>query len=43
MFTLSFVRPNDLAAPLNINDNFYDRTITKQNNMAYQLKVIFYI
>jgi len=43
MFTLTFFRPNDLVAPLNINDSFYDMTIIKQNNMAYQHKIIFYI
>jgi len=43
MFILTFVRPNDLVAPLNISDSFYDMTIIKQNNMVYQHKVIFYI
>jgi len=43
MFTLTFVRPNDLVAPLSINGSFYDMTIIKQNNMACQHKVIFYI
>jgi len=43
MFTLTFVRPNDLVAPLNINDSFYYMTIIKQNNMAYQFTIIFYI
>ena len=41
MLTLTFVRPIDLVAHLNINDNFY--TIIKQNNMTYQYKVIFCI
>jgi len=41
MLTLTFVRPIDLVAQLNINDNFY--TIIKQNNMTYQYKVIFCI
>ena len=40
---LTFVKPNDLVAPLNINDSFDDMTIIKQNNMAYQHKVTFYI
>jgi len=43
MLTLTFVRPIDLVAPLNINDSFYNTTIIKQNNMAYQHKVIFCI
>jgi len=43
MLTLTFVRLIDSAAPLNINDSFYNTTIIKQNNMAYQHKVIFYI
>ena len=43
MFILTFVRPNDLVAPLNISGSFYDMTIIKQNNMVYQHKVIFYI
>jgi len=43
MFTLTFVRPIDLVAPLNINGSFYNTTITKQHNMAYQHKVIFCI
>jgi len=43
MHTLTFVRSNDLVSPLNINDSFYNMTIIKQNNMAYQHKVIFYI
>jgi len=38
---LTFVRPIDLVALLNINDSFYNTTIIKQNNMAYQHKVIF--
>jgi len=43
MLTLTFVRPIDLVAPLNINDRFYNTTIIKQNNMTYQHKVIFCI
>jgi len=43
MFTLTFVRPNDLVAPLNINFSFYNMAIIKQNNMTHQHKVIFYI
>ena len=43
MLTLTFVRPIDLIAPLNINDSFYNATIIKQNNMTYQYKVIFCI
>jgi len=43
MFILTFVRSNDLVAPLNISGSFYDMTIIKQNNMVYQHKVIFYI
>ena len=43
MLTLTFVRPIDLVAPLNINCSFYNTTIIKQNNMAYQHKVIFCI
>jgi len=43
MFILTFVRPNDLVAPLNISGSFNDMTIIKQNNMVYQHKVIFYI
>jgi len=43
MPTLTFVRPIDLVNPLNINGNFYNTTIIKQNNMAYQHKVIFCI
>jgi len=41
--TLTFVRPIDLVAPLNINGSFYNTAIIKQNNMAYQHKVIFCI
>ena len=43
MFTLTFVRPIDLVTPLNINCSFYNTTIIKQNNMAYQHKVGFFI
>jgi len=43
IFTLTFVRHIDLVALLNINCSFYDTTIIKQNNMAYQHKVIFCI
>jgi len=43
MLTLTFVRPIDLVAPLNINGSFYNTTIIKQNNMAYQHKIIFCI
>jgi len=43
MLTLTFVRPIDLVAPLNINGNFYNTTIINQNNMAYQHKAIFFI
>jgi len=43
MFTLTFVRPIDLVAPLNINGSFYNTAIIKQNNMAYQHKIIFCI
>ena len=43
MLTLTFVRPIDLVAPLNINDSFYNTTIIKQNNMTYQHKIIFCI
>jgi len=43
MFILTFVRPNDLVVSLNINGSFYNTTIIKQNNMAYQHKVIFCI
>jgi hypothetical protein len=44
MSTLTFVRPVDLVAPLNINDSFYNTAIIKQDNMTYQHKlVIFYI
>ena len=43
MFTLTFVRLIDLVAHLNINDNFYNTLIIKQNNMTYQHKVIFCI
>jgi hypothetical protein len=39
MFTLTFVRPTHLVAPLNINGSFYNTEIIKQNNMAYQHKV----
>jgi len=35
MLTLTFVRPIDLVAPLNINGSFYNTTIIKQNNMFY--------
>jgi len=41
--TLTFVRQIDLVAPLNINGSFYNTTIIKQNNMAYQHKLIFCI
>jgi len=34
MLTLTFVKPIDLVAPLNINDSFYNTAIIKQNNMA---------
>jgi len=43
MFILTFVIPIDLVAPLNINGSFYNTAIIKQNNMAYQHKVIFCI
>jgi len=43
MLTLTFVRPIDLVAHLNINGSFYNTTIIKQNNMIYQHKVIFCI
>jgi len=43
MFTLTFVILIDLVAPLNINGCFYNTAIIKQNNMAYQHKVIFCI
>jgi len=43
MLTLTYVRLIDLVGPLNINGSFYNTTIIKQNNMAYQHKVIFYI
>jgi len=43
MFTLTFVRPIDLVTPLNVNCSFYNTTIIKQNNMAYQYKVGFFI
>lgn len=41
MFTLKFFRPIDLVSPLNINGSFYNKAIIKQNNMAYQHKVVF--
>jgi hypothetical protein len=41
MFTLTFIRPIDLGAPLNINGSFYNTRIIKQNNMTYQHKIIF--
>jgi len=40
MFTLTFVRSIDLVTPLNINDSFYNTAIIKQNNKAYQHKVV---
>jgi hypothetical protein len=40
---LTFVRPIDLVAPLNIDDSFYNTAIIKQNNMTFQYKVIFCI
>ena len=43
MLTLTFVRPIDLVAPLNINDSFYNTVIIKQNNMTHQHKIIFCI
>jgi hypothetical protein len=43
MIILTFVRPIDLIAPLNINGSFYNMVIIKQNNMAYQHKIIFCI
>ena len=43
VFTLTFVRPIDLVAPLNINGSFYNTAIIKQNNMAYQYKILFCI
>jgi len=43
MITLTVVIPIDLVAPLNINGSFYNTIIVKQNNMAYQHKVIFCI
>jgi hypothetical protein len=43
MFTLTFVRPIDLVGPFNINGSFYNTTIIKQNNMAYQHKAFFCI
>jgi len=43
MFTLTFFRPIDLVTPLNINCSFYNTTIIKQNSMAYQHKVGFFI
>jgi len=38
MLTLTFVRPIDLVAPLNINDSFYNTTIINQNNMHINIK-----
>ena len=43
MFTFTIVRPIDLVAPLNINGSFYNTAIIKQNNMAYQHKIVFCI
>jgi len=43
MLTLTFVRLIDLVALLNINGNFYNTEIIKQNNMTYQHKIIFCI
>jgi len=43
MLTLTFVRPVDLVAPLNINDSFSNTAIIKQNNKTYKHKVIFSI
>jgi len=43
MLTLTFVRPIDLVAPLNINGSFYDTTIIKQIILHINIKVIFLI
>jgi len=43
MLTLTFVRPIDLVAPLNINDSFYKTTIIKQITSYINIKVIFCI
>jgi len=43
MFTLTFVRPIDLVAPLNINGSFYNTTIIKQITSHINIKVIFCI
>jgi len=43
ILTLTFVRPIDLVSPLNINGSIYNTTIIKQNNIAYQHKLIFWI
>ena len=40
ILTLTFIRPIDLVACLNINGSFYNTTIIKQNNMTCQHKVI---
>jgi len=36
MLTITFIRPIDLVASLNINGSFYNKAIIKQNNMTYQ-------
>jgi len=41
MLTLTFVRPIDLVAHLNINDSFYNTTIIKQITSHINIKVIF--
>jgi len=39
MFTLKFVRPNDLVTPLNINSSFYDMTIIKNKKITWHINV----
>ena len=43
ILTLTFVRPIDLVAPLNINGSFYNTTTIKQITSHINIKVIFCI
>jgi len=42
MITLTFVRPIDLFAPLNINGSFYNTTIIKHITWRMNIKVVFF-
>jgi len=39
MLTLTFVRPNELVAPLNINDSFYNMTNQQTEHHKHNKRV----